>query len=90
MTPQDSAWGIDTQPGSLIRVSKDGTEHQQEVRTERGNYPRFYQRVRDAVLGSAPNPVPQEQGLAVMHVIEAGRISHTERREVLLKNVLPA
>jgi predicted dehydrogenase len=67
-------------------MSEDGTEHQQEVRSERGNYPRFYERVRDAVLGGGPNPVPQEQALAVMRVIEAGRVSNTERREVPLTN----
>jgi predicted dehydrogenase len=67
-------------------MSKDGTEHQQVVRSERGNYPRFYERVRDAVLGGGANPVSQEQALAVMRVIEAGRISNTERREVPLTN----
>jgi predicted dehydrogenase len=85
MTPQDATWGIDTRLGSLIRVSADGTEHQQDVGNERGNYPRFYQRVRNAMLGSAPNPVPHEQALAVMRVIEAGRISNIEKREVLLE-----
>jgi len=84
VTPQDPDWGIDTQPGALIRAGADGREQECAVRNERGNYPLFYQRLRDAVLGIGANPVPAEQALAVMNVLEAGRLSAAERREVPL------
>lgn len=84
LTPEDSAWGIDTQPGLLIQLGEDGLEHQQSVKNERGNYVHFYEGLRDAVLGQGVNPVLPEQALAVMSVLEAGRVSDAERREVHL------
>jgi predicted dehydrogenase len=85
VTPRDSDWGIDTRPGLLIRVGEDGLEYEQAVKSERGNYLYFYEGVRDAVLGHAANPVPPEQALAVMSILDAGRVSDAERREVALR-----
>jgi predicted dehydrogenase len=45
-----------------------------------GGYPRFYEAVRDAILKGEPNPVPPEDGVAVMRVIEAGIRSAEECR----------
>jgi predicted dehydrogenase len=49
---------------------------------EPGNYLAFYAAVRDALRGAAPNPVPPEQAVAVMHLLELGRRAAQERREL--------
>jgi predicted dehydrogenase len=84
LTPQHADWGIETRPGVLIRVGEDGLEQETLPAGERGDYRRLYEDLRDAVLGSGSNPVPPEQAIAVMEVLEAGRASAAERREVVL------
>lgn len=37
-----------------------------------GNYPAYYEKVRDAVLGSGTNPVTAEEAIAVMSLLEPG------------------
>jgi len=37
-----------------------------------GNYPAYYEKVRDAVLGSGTNPVTAEEAIAVMSLLEQG------------------
>jgi predicted dehydrogenase len=48
----------------------------------RGDYRQFYARLRDAILGLGANPVPPEQALAVMAVVEAAITSSAEGRAV--------
>jgi predicted dehydrogenase len=43
-----------------------------------GDYRQFYVRLRDAVLGAGSNPVPPEQAVAVMAVVETAIRSSTE------------
>ncbi len=45
-----------------------------------GDYGQFYVRLRDALLGADSNPVPPEQAVAVMAVIETAIRSSTEGR----------
>jgi predicted dehydrogenase len=85
LKPQAADWGRDPLPGRLVRVGEDGPEPEAEIANARGAYPRFYEGVRDAVLGRAANPVPPDEALAVMRVLEAGRVSAAERREVALE-----
>ncbi|RJF91303.1 oxidoreductase [Sphingomonas cavernae] len=84
LKPASPVWGIDDQPGLLTRLAPDGRAHEIIVESERGNYAAFYEALRDAILDGKPNPVPPQQALDVMTVIEAGRISADERREVRL------
>ncbi|MEC8532547.1 MAG: Gfo/Idh/MocA family oxidoreductase, partial [Pseudomonadota bacterium] len=51
---------------------------------ERGDYLAFYAAVRDAIRGAAPAPVPADQALVVMRVLDAGLRSAAERREIPL------
>jgi predicted dehydrogenase len=50
----------------------------------RGNYRQFYERVRDALQGTGRNPVPPEEGLPVMAVVEAAIRSAAEGRALSL------
>lgn len=79
----DAAWGIDTDQG-ILSLEEDGVMRASPLATENGAYPEYYRRLRDAILGLAPNPVPPAEAIAVMQLLEAGRRSDAERREIEL------
>ena len=69
-------WGLDPRPGMLI----DGeTGARTPVEGPNGDYRRFYDQIALALRDQAPNPVPPDQAVAVMEVLEAGLVS-AERR----------
>jgi len=37
-----------------------------------GNYPAYYEMIRDAILGSGTNPVTAEEAMTVMSLLEQG------------------
>jgi hypothetical protein len=49
-----------------------------------GDYRQFYARLRDAVLGVSSNPVPPEQVVPVIAVLEAAIRSSAEGRALTL------
>lgn len=74
-------WGVD--PSPALRV--DGASGRREtVRGPPGDYLAFYDAVAAALSGAGPDPVPPEQALAVMEVLEAGVESNQGRAEVRL------
>jgi len=81
--PVDADWGFDDGPVRKTRIV-DGALYNETLRLERGDYPAFYRGMRDAILGKAENPVPVEQALAVMRVIDAGLESAATGRVVAL------
>jgi len=85
-TGEDAAWGMDPERGSAA-VEREGALEIIDVATENGAYPAYYRQVRDAILGRAPNPVPPGQAIMVMRLLEAGRLSDAQRREVELDEV---
>ena len=78
-----AAWGVDGEAGVAV-LERDGQLESVAVPTENGCYPEYYRPVRDAILGGAPNPVTAEQAIRVMRLLEAGRLSNDERREIVL------
>jgi predicted dehydrogenase len=83
LLPGGDDWGADAEPGQLA-VERDGAVREVELATENGAYPAYYRQVADAILGLAPNPVPPEEAITVMRLLEAGRLSHAQRAEVAL------
>ena len=70
--PGDLDWGIDLDGATFF----DGATAEVEVvAAEDGDYRRYYEGVRDAILGVGANPVPPAQAIAVMAVIAAGEES---------------
>jgi predicted dehydrogenase len=49
---------------------------------ERGDYRLFWQALADAIRGEGANPVPANEAIAVMEILEAGLRSSAERREI--------
>jgi len=77
-------WGVD--PAPAVRV--DGaTGRREPAPGPAGDYRAFYDGVAAALTAGGPNPVPPEQALAVMEVLEAGMESARLRAEVSLPQV---
>jgi predicted dehydrogenase len=83
LIPGTLDWGVDPLPGTLTRRSDDG-ETRRLVDGQRGDYPQFYSRLRDALTNGSPPPVTIDQALQVMQVIDAGHRSSASRREIEL------
>ncbi|WP_075795878.1 oxidoreductase [Massilia putida] len=81
-----AGWGVDAETGTLA-VLRDGKVAASALPTENGAYPSYYVGIRDALTGEGANPVPARQALTVMRLLDAGRRSAAERREVLLSEV---
>jgi predicted dehydrogenase len=82
-TGDDAAWGIDAECG-IAAVEQDGVLRTREIPTENGAYPAYYRQIEAAIRGRGANPVPPEQAVFVMRLLDAGRESSTRRCEVLL------
>lgn len=74
MTPGAPGWGEDPDPLIVF----EGESAAQHIGVPAGDYRHFYAGIRDAIAGSAPNPVPSAQALGVMAVLEAAIISNRE------------
>lgn len=81
--PPMAGWGADPQDGELVLPASDGGEPQRRVwPTRAGNYLEYYAAVRDAILGNGPNPVPPEQAVALMELLDLGARS-ADRKSVV-------
>lgn len=78
--PLDTAWGADPIDGELTLCAADGRMQTRKLPTKAGNYVRYYAAVRDAILGKGPNPVPPEQAVELMELLDLGRQSAAEGR----------
>lgn len=83
LRPGHPDWGLDPTPGVLTKQI-DGQTLGATPAPERGDYPAFYAAVRDAIRGEAPPPVPADQALTVMRILDAGLRSAAEGREISL------
>ena len=78
--PKNDAWGREPEEkwGSLYTERNDKVAVE-PLRTEAGDYRRYYENVRDAILGRAAIDVTSEQALNVMRALELAKES-SERR----------
>lgn len=77
--PGGPGWGIDPVEGHLTRDGATGP-----VPNRPGDYRLFWQAVVDAIHGRGPNPVPPQDAIRVLTILEAGLQSARDRREVAL------
>ena len=80
--PPQPGWGVD--PGRALRVTRadDGTAVAEPVALQPGAHQAYFAGVAAAIRGTAPNPVPAEEALEVMALIELGIASAEQRREL--------
>ncbi len=79
--PPAPNWGVDPLPATLT-VCPDGSCRTRELACIAGNYPAYYAAVRDAIHGTAPNPVSADDAIGVIRLIELGLQSTREGRVV--------
>jgi predicted dehydrogenase len=79
--PGGPGWGSDARDG-VFTTWRNGAPHSRAVPTEVGDYRAYYAELRDAVLGRGPNPVPVEEAVAVMAVLELASASAAAGREL--------
>lgn len=78
--PGGADWGVDLTPGEL-KVAAVGDWVQTSTWPNRqGNYIDYYAAVRDAIHGAGANPVPPEQAVALMELLDLGTRSAHEGR----------
>ena len=80
--PPQPGWGAD--PGRALRVTRagDGAAVTEVVALQPGAHQAFFAGVAAAIRGTAPNPVPAEEALDVMTLVELGIASAAQRREL--------
>jgi predicted dehydrogenase len=81
LRPGESGWGEDPDP--LLFYDGSGAEPR-ALPTPPGDQRRFYAAIRDALRGVGANPVPPQQALAVMGVLEAALESAATGKSVAL------
>ena len=71
-TPGTEDWGMEPESErGLIHAERDGKFVKEHVPSLRGNYLDFYEGVYQCIRNNKPNPVPPEDGLNVIRIIEA-------------------
>jgi predicted dehydrogenase len=76
--PGGEGWGADTLDGELTVPADEGLALTRKVPTLPGNYVAYYAALRDAILGKGENPVPPEQAVELMELLDLGRQSAAE------------
>lgn len=76
--PGSAGWGEDRDAAFLINAEGVPTA----MPVPPGDYRRYYAALREAIAGIGPNPVPPEQAVDVMTVLEAALESSTTGRRV--------
>lgn len=87
--PGGRGWGNDPRQGTLF-APKGKSVHSRSVPNLRGNYLAYYEAVRDALLHGKLNPVPPEEALQVMQVLETGEESARLGKKIKFDAAQPA
>ncbi|RDE24413.1 oxidoreductase [Motiliproteus coralliicola] len=72
LNPIEDDWAQETADAYGTLHTEEGSE---TIVTNCGGYQHYYHQLAGAIMGCAPNPVPAEEALAVMRIIEAAEIS---------------
>lgn len=81
LTPDDVAFGTGNPPG-VLRVLEGEVETERPLPTLDGQYAEFYRALAAALLDGAPTPVPAQDAVDVMTIIELAERSEREGRRV--------
>ena len=73
------------QPDGLLHTEIEGKVIRKELTSTPGNYMGYYDDVYNALTGKAPNPVPAEDGIKTIKIIEAALKSAAEGKIINLQ-----
>lgn len=76
--PGGASWGHDPSEGDLYLPG----EPARKVQNQPGDYSLYYQAIRDALTQGGANPVPPQQAIQVMQLIELANQSAQQQREL--------
>jgi predicted dehydrogenase len=82
--PNSSDWGTETITAEVSIGHADGTMSSRKLPLSRGLWPNFYAAVRDSILDNSPAPVPLNDVIANLRVLDAARTSASTSQRVLL------
>ncbi len=83
-TPNSSNWGTETFTAEVTIGHSDGTLSTRELPMARGLWPNFYAAVRDSILHDLPAPVPLNDVIANLRILDAARKSARTSQRVHL------
>lgn len=84
--PGGAGWGEDPREGEIV-TRANGRAQIATVRNIPGNYLAYYEGIRDALLHGKPNPVPPDEAVQVMAVLETAVESARRRQELAYEPV---
>lgn len=80
--PHDAGFGIDPSKAQFTPVSGLDTGAPEQMDCGLGNYVAYYEAVAAAIADGAPSPVPLEQSLLVMRILDLALQSATEGKRL--------
>lgn len=80
--PAQADWGVDPGRATLVTRAGDAAATRTPVEMQRGAHMAYFAAIAAAMRNEGPNPVPPEEALGVMELIELGIASATQRREL--------
>ncbi len=80
--PGEPGWGVDIEDAVFTPAEGDISGKPEAITATPGNYLAYYEAIAAAIAGSGPNPVPAEDALNVMSLIEAGFLSSRDGRRI--------
>lgn len=84
-SPADKDWGIEAETAKgLLHTEIEGKIIREYIPSEKGNYMSYYNGIFEALRKDGPLPVTAEDGLNVIHIIEAAFKSVREKRTIEL------
>ena len=90
MRPGNAGWAVDPVDGALFVGPTSGRNEpatEQPLPNLVGAYENYYAGIRDAILGHGPNPVPVDEAILVMAVLEAAIESAKTGERLVFKAV---
>ncbi|MEH6308424.1 oxidoreductase [Olivibacter sp. CPCC 100613] len=81
-TPTDSAnWGEEPQEiWGILNTTTEGPDSRRAIPSQKGNYPGYYENVRDAILGKTELAVTADQARDVIGLLQLAEKSWEEKR----------
>ena len=69
-----------SEPDGLLVIEKEGKTVREERLSTAGNYMNYFDDVYKTLTGQAPNPVPGEDGVKIIRILEAALQSAAEKK----------
>ncbi len=80
--PGCPGWGVDPVQADVVRIIGGAPGERAQIDMPPGDYLRYYDGIAKAITSGAPNPVPAEEALQVMRILELGLKSAKEGRRL--------